>query len=76
MLALRRSSRQVVVTYEELDGTDMIGQLLGDGQRLTHQTGHTLSQRVVAPLEVIGFPRQLVVVYPNPADNSTDPKTR
>jgi hypothetical protein len=30
MLALRRSSRQVVVAYEELDGTDMIGQLLGE----------------------------------------------
>jgi hypothetical protein len=28
MLALRRSSRQVVVADEELDGTDMVGKLL------------------------------------------------
>jgi hypothetical protein len=29
MLALRRSSRQVVVANKQLDGTDMIGELLG-----------------------------------------------
>ena len=29
MLALRRRSRQVVVTDEEFDSTDMIGELLG-----------------------------------------------
>jgi hypothetical protein len=28
MLALRRSSRQVVVAYEELDSTNMVGKLL------------------------------------------------
>jgi hypothetical protein len=29
MLALRCSSRQIVMAYEELYGTDMVGQLLG-----------------------------------------------
>jgi hypothetical protein len=28
---------------EELNGTDMIGELLGKRQRLAHQTGHALS---------------------------------
>ena len=37
MLALRCSSRQVVVTDEQLDGTDMIGEFLGKRQRLTYQ---------------------------------------
>jgi len=31
MLALGRSSRQVVVADEELDGPDMVGELLGKG---------------------------------------------
>jgi hypothetical protein len=37
MLALRRSSRQIVVTDEELDGIDMVGELFGKRQRLTDQ---------------------------------------
>ena len=37
MLALHRSSRQVVVTDEEFDSTDMIGELLGKRQRVAHQ---------------------------------------
>jgi len=52
MLALRRRSRQIVVT-------DMVGELLGKGQRVAHQPGHALSQGVVEPFDVIGFTRQL-----------------
>src|SRR5712691_5024211 len=37
MLALRRCSRQIVVTDEELNGTDMVGELLGKGQRVADQ---------------------------------------
>ena len=37
MLALRCSSRQIVVTDKELDGPDMVGELLGKRQRLTYQ---------------------------------------
>ena len=37
MLALRRSSHEVVVTYEELHGTNMIGELLRKRQCLTYQ---------------------------------------
>jgi hypothetical protein len=37
MLALCRSSRQMVVADEELDGTDMVGELLRKRQRLTYQ---------------------------------------
>ena len=37
MLALRRSSRQVVVADKQLDGTDMVSELLGKRQRLTYQ---------------------------------------
>jgi hypothetical protein len=55
MLALRRSSRQVVVADEELDGTDMVREFLGKRQRLTHQTGDALTQRVVETLDVIGL---------------------
>src|SRR5262245_37987558 len=58
MLALRRSSRQVVVADEHFDGPDMVGELLGERQRLTHQAGDALTQRVVEPLDVISFARQ------------------
>ena len=37
----------------------MVGELLGKRQRRAHQTRNALSQRVVEPLDVIGFPRQL-----------------
>ena len=37
MLALRCSSRQIVVTDKELDGPDMVGELFGKRQRLTYQ---------------------------------------
>jgi transposase len=37
MLALRCSSRQVIVADEQLDGPDMVGELLGKGQRVAHQ---------------------------------------
>jgi hypothetical protein len=36
MLALRRNSRQVVVINKQLDGTNMIGKLLGERQRRAH----------------------------------------
>ncbi len=55
MLDLRRSSRQIVVADEQLDGPDMIGELLGKRQRLTDQARHTLSQRIVEALDMIGF---------------------
>jgi hypothetical protein len=59
MLALCRSSRQVVVADEELDGTNMVRELLGKRQRLVYQAGHALSQRVVEALDVIGLAGQL-----------------
>ena len=37
MLALRRRSRQVVVTNEKLNGPDMVGELLGKRQRRADQ---------------------------------------
>ena len=59
MLALRHSSCQIVVADEQLDGTDMVRELLGKRQRFTHQTGHALAQCVVEALDVIRFPRKL-----------------
>ena len=47
MLALRHRSRQIVVTDEELNGTDMVGELLGKGQRVADQPCNALPQRVV-----------------------------
>jgi hypothetical protein len=38
MLTLRCSSRQVVVADEELNGTDMIGEFLGERRHVTCQT--------------------------------------
>ena len=37
MLTLHRRSRQVVVTNEKLHGPDMVGELLGKGQRSADQ---------------------------------------
>jgi hypothetical protein len=34
MLALRRNSPQVVVAYEKLDGSDVVGELFGEGLNL------------------------------------------
>ena len=36
----------------------MVGGLLGKGQRVAHQPGHTLPHGVVEPFDVIGLPRQ------------------
>ena len=55
MLTLRRRSRQVVMADEKLKSPDMVGELLGKGQRVTDQPGHALPQRVVEPRDVIGF---------------------
>src|SRR4030095_10312367 len=57
MLALCCRSRQVVMANEELNGTDMVGELLGKRQRRAYQTRNALSQRVVEPFNVIGFAR-------------------
>ena len=57
MLALCCRSRQVIMANEELNGTDMVGELLGKRQRRAHQTRNALSQRVVEPFDVIGFAR-------------------
>jgi len=55
MLALRRHSRQVVVTNEKFNGPDMVGEPLGKGQRVADQPRNTLAERVVEPFNVIGF---------------------
>ncbi len=55
MLDLCRRSRQVVVANEQLDGTNMMGELFGKRQRFADQPGHALAQRVVEPLDVIGL---------------------
>jgi hypothetical protein len=39
-----------------LDGADMIGQLFGECQRVTYETGDALPQCVIETLDVIGFP--------------------
>jgi hypothetical protein len=57
MLALCCRSRQVVMANEELNGTDMVGELLGKRQRRAYQTRNSLSQRVVEPFDVSGFAR-------------------
>src|SRR5262245_52586986 len=41
---------------EVLNGPDMVGQLFGECQRVTYQTGDALPQGVVEALNVIGFP--------------------
>ena len=41
---------------EILDGADMIGQLFGECQRVTYETGDALPQCVIEPLDVISFP--------------------
>jgi len=46
------------MAHEELDRTDMVGELLGKRQRRAPQTRNALSQRVVEPLAVGGLPRQ------------------
>ena len=45
MLALRCSSRQIIVADEQLDGTDMVGELLGKRQRRAYQTRNMLLNR-------------------------------
>ena len=41
---------------EVFDGTNMIGQLFRKGQSVTDETGDALPQRVIEPLDMIGFP--------------------
>ena len=48
------------MAYEELDSTDMVSELLGERQRVADQPEDALAERVVEPLDVIGFPRELV----------------
>jgi hypothetical protein len=59
MLALCCRSRQVVMANEELNGPDMVGELLGKRQRRAYQTRNALSQRGVEPFDMIGFAREL-----------------
>jgi hypothetical protein len=62
MLALHRRSRQVVVTNEQLNRPDMIGELLGKGQRVADQPGHALPQRVVKPFNMTAIPGEVLSV--------------
>jgi hypothetical protein len=43
------------VTDKKLHDTNVIGQFLGEGQRVAHQTGHALSQRIIEASDMIGF---------------------
>jgi DDE superfamily endonuclease len=53
MLTLRHRSRQIVVTDEELNGTDMVDELLGKRQCVADQPCHALPQHVIEPGEII-----------------------
>jgi hypothetical protein len=72
MLALRRSSRQLVVAHKQLDGTDMMGEFRGKRQRFADQPCHALAQRVALPsllfaaafVSIDGY--QLSIVAPAP----------
>ena len=44
---------------EEFDGTDMVLDLLGEGQRGAHEARKALPQDVVEPFDMIGFLRLL-----------------
>jgi hypothetical protein len=44
------------VADEELDGTDMVFYLLGEGQRRADEARKALPQGVVEPCDMIGFP--------------------
>ena len=56
-LALRHRSRKIGVTDAELKSTDMVGELLGKGQRVADQPCNALPQRIVETFDVIGFTR-------------------
>jgi hypothetical protein len=47
------------VADEEFDGTDMVFDLLGEGQRGAHEARKALPQGVVEPFDMIGFLRLL-----------------
>jgi len=44
------------VADEELDGTDVVFYLLGEGQRGADEAREALPQSVVEPFDMIGFP--------------------
>ena len=44
------------MAYDVFDGGDMIGELFGEGQRVTAETGDALPQRIVETLDMVGFP--------------------
>ena len=47
------------MAYEVFDGTDMIGQLFGEGQGVPDEAGDALPQRVIETLDMIsGYPRK------------------
>ena len=47
------------MTYEVLDGTNMVRQLFGEGEGVTDEAGDALAHCVVETLNVVGFPRVL-----------------
>lgn len=61
MLALRLNFHQVIVADEILDGTDMVGELLGKRQGTAYQTSNALPQCVVESLDVIGLAAFLLI---------------
>jgi hypothetical protein len=49
--------RQIVMADAPLDGPDVMLDCLGERQRCTDETGESLPERIVEPLNVIGYPR-------------------
>src|SRR5438094_151904 len=44
------------MAYEIFDGAEMIGEFFGKGQGSAYEPGDALPQRVIEPLDMIGFP--------------------
>jgi len=55
----RCSPREIVVANAVFESADVMGQLFGERERLTHQTGHALPYHVLEALDVLGLPRWL-----------------
>ena len=49
---------EVIVANEVLNGTNVMGQLLGEGECIAHEPRYPLPQRIVEPLNMLGFPGQ------------------
>jgi hypothetical protein len=59
------------MTDEVFDGPDMVGQLFGECQRVTHQTGDALPQGVVEALKMIGVPELIRFYVKTPPEHIT-----